>query len=215
VKQVFGGIIKMETWVPPIVAFFTAFVIVLLELLTTNYSRTSFVLVKESALYTYGAVYGLIAVIVLLTLNALTNAKTITVEGLGLSSPYIRALIVGISVKALLHINIATVKVGSKSTPIGLETIVQLFEPALLRTIELSKFNGIRKYIEPYTRTRTRITTIKSIIKKNIPQSFSREEIAALEKDINKATDKTELFELVIENLGKKTLERIFPDNKP
>src|SRR6185503_10778894 len=109
----------METWAPAVIAFLTAFVIVILELLTSNYSQTYFVLFKEKAVYTYGVIYGVIAVVVFLAFNALTNAKAITVEGLGLSSPYVRALIIGVAVKAMLHINIVTVKVGTKSTPIG------------------------------------------------------------------------------------------------
>jgi hypothetical protein len=201
----------METFGSGLLAFLTAFVVVIIELLTSNYPRTSFVLRKEKALYLYGAIYGLIALGVVLSFNALTKAKTITVEGLGLSSPYIRAILTGISVKALLHINLFTVKTGSQSTPIGLETIVQLFEPALLRSILLIEFNGVRNFIKPYTRTHQDLASNKRAVKDNIPQSLSREEIAALEKDVDTADDVTELFELVIRNLGRNTLDRIFP----
>jgi hypothetical protein len=203
----------METYYSGFLAFIVAFAIVIIELVTSNYSQTFFVLYKNKFLYAYGLIYGLIAFIITLAFNFLTSNDFITVEGLGLSSPYIRAILLGISIKSLLHINLVTVKVGSNSTPIGLETIVQIFEPTLERSILLDEWNGLRTYIAPYVKKHKNLANNKEIAKNNIPEPLSKEEKAALEKDIDNADNVTELFELVVRNLGRKTLKRIFPLN--
>lgn len=201
----------MDKLLPSLLALLVAFLIVIVELLTSHYPQTLFLVLKEKALYIYGAIYGLIAFFVMLAFDALVSSNTITIEGSESSSVYIRALLVGIAIKALLHINLVTVKVGGQSTPIGLETIVQLFEPTLLRTIQLSEFNSLRNFIKPYSVKFPNLEENKKTVIENIPKTFSDVEISALENDIEKSDDIIEVFELVVKNLGRKTLDRLFP----
>jgi hypothetical protein len=96
---------------------------------------------KCSALYWYAFIYGVIAFGVMLGLDYLLKQKTVTLEGFGLANPWWRAVAVGLAVKAFLHLRIFSVGVGGQTFPIGTETLVQLFEPWLMRTMELYHFN--------------------------------------------------------------------------
>jgi len=134
---------------PPILAFAIATFLAFLELVTSKYPRTAFLLRKSSALYGYVLVYGLIAFGVTLGIGSLIKAEIIKLSGIGLSNPWAQAVAVGVSFKALLHIRLFSVSVGSETFPIGVETLVQLFEPYLLRTIDLDCFNAMEAYIAP------------------------------------------------------------------
>ena len=137
----------MNVFASAILAFVIAAFISVLELITAKYPRTYFLLKKNRKLYLYALTYGAVAFGIMLGLGALVTAGTVKLEGLGLSSPWVQAIAVGLTTKAFLHINLFNVTVGSQPMPVGLETLVQLFEPALLRTILLDEFNAVRNYI--------------------------------------------------------------------
>ena len=109
---------------PPILAFIIADCISVLELITSKYPRTFFLLKKCPALYIYAVIYGVIGFAVMLGLNYLVSQKAVTLEGLGLSNPWWQAVAIGLSVKAFLHLRIFSVGVGAQTFPIGTETIV-------------------------------------------------------------------------------------------
>src|ERR1700736_1601035 len=110
---------------PPVLAFVIASFIAALELITSKYPRTFFLLKRCPALYVYALIYGLIGLGVMLGLNYLVSQKAVTLEGFGLSNPWWQAVAIGLSVKAFLHLRIFSVGVGGQSFPIGTETIVQ------------------------------------------------------------------------------------------
>lgn len=131
----------------------------------------------------------------------------IKLEGLGLSSVWIKALYVGIGVKALLHINVA--KFGT--TPIGSELVVQFFEPELLRTILLNEFSAVRAYVAPYAAHHTDLANVRARIIDNIPPTLPAAERAAFQNDVNGAADVTAALELALRFLGRRIFQRIFP----
>jgi uncharacterized membrane protein len=81
---------------PPFLAFVIATFLAFLELVTSKYPRTPFLLRRSLALYGYALVYGLIAFGVTLGIGSLINAGVIKLAGIGLSmeryiAPRVRA----------------------------------------------------------------------------------------------------------------------------
>src|ERR1700688_3061252 len=116
---------------PLAVAFVIAALVTALELITSKYPRTARFCVKSPWFHIYFVIYGLLGAGALALLPVLTQ---VTIEGVGLSNPWVKAAFVGLSVKAFLHIRIFSVSTGpGQSFPFGLESFVQLFEPWMLK----------------------------------------------------------------------------------
>lgn len=80
---------------------------------------------------------------------------------------------------------------------------MQLFEPWLLRTIELDHFNAGRNFVGSRATKYPDLEPVKAKIKANVPPTFSAQERAAFVADIDKATTVTEALELFLGFLGK------------
>lgn len=196
---------------PPLLAFGVATLIASLELITSKYPRTFFLLKKSCALYVYALIYGVIGCGVMLVLDLFIKAGSIKLEGFGLSNPWVQSVAVGLSIKAFLHIRLFSVGVGSQSFPVGIETIVQLFEPWLLRTIELDHFNAGRNFIGSRANKYSDLDDVKRRIKDNLPRTFSEQERTAFQADVDRATTVVETMELYLGFLGRKSFDRVFP----
>ncbi len=196
---------------PSLLAFTVAAIVVWLELITANYPRTSFLLIRKSwAIYAYIIVYGLISGLAMLGLEWLTESQVIEIQSPSIAHHWVQALIIGISTKALLHIRLFSVNVGTQSFPIGVETVVQLFEPWLIRTIELDEFNAVRGFIERHRKQGISLDDVKILIEQNLPPRLERAERSAFIADLNDAQEITEAMELYLRSFGKKNFIRIF-----
>ena len=207
----------MDVW-QSLLAFLVAAAIAWLELITSKYSRTCFLLVPRCwALWVYSGVYGLISLGTVVGFDSLTSSGTLTVEGLGADSLWMRAVVIGLSAKALLHIRLFTVSSGAKSFPVGTETIVQIFEPWLLRTIELYEFERVRIFVTERAEEFSDLVAVRSAAKKNIPNSFWPDEKTAFEADLDRQESAVEVMELYLRFLGKYSFNRVFsmPLSKP
>src|ERR1017187_1864869 len=175
-------------WLPALCALTIAVVFTWTELRTSKYPNTGFLIRWSRPFWIYCFTYGLIALGGLLLFDLLVQKNQLKVEGLGLESAYIRALVVGLSSKAIMQLNIFTVTSGSSSFPVGIKTIVQLFEPFLLRQIDLDEFNAVREFVAPYAACFSQLDEVKTMVKQNIPSSFSQEERTAFQNEIDKET---------------------------
>lgn len=155
--------------------------------------------------------YGLIAAAITLGLRRLTSQGAVTLGGIGLSSPWGQAIAVGLTTKAFLHIRLFTIVVGAQSFPVGVESIVQVFEPWLLREIELEEFNTVREYVQPRSDRYSDLTAVRTKIKQDLPQSFSPQERAAFEADLDKTTTTVQAMELYLRFVGQRSFNRLFP----
>jgi hypothetical protein len=158
---------------PALLSFALATSLAALELITSKYPRTFSLLRHSWAFYAYAIIYGVIAFCVMLGLGALVKSGTVKLEGLGLSSPWVQAVVIGVAFKAFLHIRLFSVSLGAESFPVGVETLVQLFEPWLQRTIELDHFNSLRNYIAPRAQKYSDLDLVKQQIAQNLPPSMS------------------------------------------
>ncbi|HYU11605.1 MAG TPA: hypothetical protein VEK82_03445 [Stellaceae bacterium] len=198
----------MEAVLAALVAFAVAATITGIELITSKYPRTCFLLLRCGAFYAYVVIYGLIAFGTTLLLPFLP----IKFEGSGQSSLWVDALLVGMAIKAVLHIRLFNVTTGpGNDFPVGLETILQLFEPWLLRTIDLDHFMRVRRYLESRSGRYPNAGSVRDKILPNIPPALSAGERAALISDLAHLTTVNELMELYLRYVGRSTFEQIFP----
>jgi hypothetical protein len=184
-----------------------------LELITSQYPRTFSLLRRSWAFYAYATIYGIIAFCVMLGLRALLKSGTVKLEGLGLSSPWVQAVAIGVAFKAFLHIRLFSVSIGAESFPVGVETLVQLFEPWLLRTIELDHFNALRNYIAPRAQKYTDLDLVKKQIAQNLPPSMSADgaEGKAFLADVQRAVSVSEVLRLYMSSVGRGLFDSVFP----
>ena len=205
----------MESALPPILALLIAGGVSIVELLTGKYARTFFVLTPRRcwALYVYGLIYALIGLLAMVGLKALVDAGLIQLQGIGLGNPWGQAVAVGFSAKALLHIRLFNATVGAQSFPIGVETIVLLFEPWLLRTIDLDEFNGVRAFLTPRAQKYPDIDDVRQRIRDDVPENLPEQERKAFLADVEGKQQGSAAMELYLRFLGKASFDRVFPLN--
>lgn len=181
-----------------------------LELVTTTYPRTIRFVLSSVFFYCYIVIYGIIAGGVYLLLPALSDQ--VTFVGINMSNPWVQALAVGLSVKALLHIRIFSVSTGPGRTfPLGLETLVLLFEPWMLRTIEIDHFNNQTAFVDPLAKKYATLKDAQDRALNGIPNTFTDAEKAALRADISQATTSKEVIEAYLKYVGVKAVKTAFP----
>lgn len=196
-----------------LLGFSVAFFFTWLELITSKYPRTFTFPSGRWAIWVYCFVYGLIAFAVLLGFNALVAKGFIKADGLGLQTPWIRAVAVGIAVKALLHIRLFTVTSGSQPFPVGVETLVQVFEPWLLDRIAQDEDDKKRIYVDAKRAKHPdeTETQIKTKLKANIRRSLPKDERVAIALDIDMTASAEEAMIVYLDRFGKSSLSRLYP----
>ena len=185
-------------------------VVTALELITTKYPRTSTFVFSSVWFFAYIIIYGVIAAVAYLLLP-LVGAQ-VSMTGVGLSNPWVQAAAAGFSVKALLHIRIFNVSTGpGKDFPVGLETIVLLFEPWLLRSLELDVFGELMGFVTPRAARCASVDAARQQAIDNIPNMFSSAEKAALTADVTRATTAPDVIIAYLGYVGLKLTRRVYP----
>jgi hypothetical protein len=189
-----------------IAAAFTA-----IELLTSKYARTFRFALQSPWFYVYVVIYGLLGAAALALLPLVGNQ--VTIEGIGINNPWLKAALVGFTVKAFLHIRIFAVSTGpGQSFPVGIETFVQLFEPWMLRTLELDHYSSQSMFIEPRATKLADVAAAKAKAKGTPPPGLSAEETAVFEADIDQAKDSKRVIAAYLKYAGIKLTKSTFPE---
>jgi hypothetical protein len=132
--------------------------------------------------------------------------------GVGLDNPWSKAALIGLSVKALLHIRVFTVSTAPhQSFPVGLETFVQLFEPWMLTSIDLDHFVQQQDFIKPRATRQADLATTKSAALANIPTGYSTSVKAGLAADINACASPAEVISTYLKYCGTRLTTATFP----
>jgi len=197
-------------WPAAVLCFIVGAIFPCIEFCTSKYPHTGFLIIGKRPLWIYCAIYGVIAIGGFYLSDWLIMSGKLKIEGLSTGSPYVRAVVLGIASKAVMQLNIYTVTAGSTPFPIGFQTIVQLFEPYLLRSIGLVEFNAVRVFVAPKVAKFTDLGGVKALIKQNIPSSISQQERAAFENDIDKDQTVRDAMERFLRFMGRETFERVF-----
>jgi len=197
---------------PPALAFVLAGGFAFAELLTTKYPRTAFLIVSPRRcwpLYLYAFTYAVTGAVLTIILSYLIANHILRVEGLGLDRPWVRAIYVGVAAKSFLQFTLFSI--GEER--VGITTITKMFEPAILRTIDLDENHFVNEYLNRYTH---RYSTIEEVRKRfsndEIPQGLPEEERKGLEMDIRYKEDEPRpAMRAVLKKMGKRSFNRIFP----
>jgi hypothetical protein len=198
---------------PALTAFIIAVIACSSELLSTKYPQTfTFLLDKSRTLYFYAALYGICAVLFFIALNSAGNNGTLRLSDWGLDSSWKIAFFSGLSIRAFLHIRLFSVIISSQPIPLGTETLAYIFEPSLLRQIDIDEFDAIRSFIEPSVISHPDLAQVKSIIKDNIPSRLSEGEKSAFIADVEKSMSVPSAMELFVRSFGKRSFKRVFPN---
>lgn len=193
---------------PPLLAAVIAFVVASLELITSSYPRT-FVFIRRCwALYAYATLYAIIAFAVQLGWDAFQGSVSAT--GSGLSNPWVRALVVGISVKAFMHIRLFTVTVGAQTFPVGIESVLQLVEPLLLDNIRFEHLSGIDAFVDTYSAHFADLVQVKQKIVDRSSQILSGAEQGGFAASVNQASTVDAAMKLYLKLVGQKYFRQTF-----
>jgi hypothetical protein len=196
---------------PAVLALLVAFIFTLAELVTTKYPRTFFAIRGLWSFWGYGVIYGLIAGFVAYLYPTLAEGGQVKVEGFGLGNAWVRAAVLGISAKALMHVRLFTANVGPAAIPIGIETVALLFEPMLTRRIIVGEFYGVLGVVGPRAQTYPNLGNVKDLITGHIPSGLPDEEKVSFGRDLDAITTVPKAFELFLRFVGKESFDSVFP----
>jgi hypothetical protein len=181
-----------------------------LELITTEYPRTSTFALRSPWFYGFVVIYSIIAGGAYAILPLVGDQ--FSVAGLGIANPWVQAAIIGFSIKAVLHIRIFTVSRGpGDQLPVGLETLVQLFEPWLLSGLDLDHYFRELKFVRPRAALLPDVPTAKATAISNIPARFKPAVRAALQADINRETTREGVIIVYMGYCGINLTKSTFP----
>jgi hypothetical protein len=199
----------MQAVASPLLAAAVAFAVAALELVTAKYPRTFEFIRRSWALYAYAALYAVIAFAVQLGWNALRGTAGAT--GFGLASPWVRALVVGISVKAFMHIRLFNVTVGAQSYPVGVESFLQLIEPWLLRSLHLEYLLAVQSFVGRSARHFPNLAVVQRTIADRAAQILAGPEQAGFVSSVTQAKTPDTAMELYLNLVGKRYFQQTFP----
>lgn len=203
--------------IPPLLAFFIAYFFTILELITSKYRRTySFIFFKPS-LHIYGIIYGIFALVIVLVWDSLVKSGSLKISGLGLSNFWWKSILIGISTKGFLKIRLWNVNVGANPFPVGIDSLVQLFEPWLLEEIGLSEFQEVRQFLQSKIDRYQNVPleTLKKKMEDNIPKTLKEQDKKVFKLDLSEAKNPIDAMEIYLSAFGRKTLDLVFPDPNP
>lgn len=190
-------------------ALFIAALVAALELITSKYPRTLSFVLKSRWFYIYVLIYGILGGVAF-ALLPLAGDQIVTSSII--ANPWIQAALVGFSIKAFLHIRIFTVSTGpGQSFPVGLVSFVQLFEPWILRNIELDHYYEQRAFIAPRASKFETVEATRKQAINNIPLELTKEEKAALTSDIQQAATPAQVIGAFLKYFGRRFTRDTFP----
>jgi len=190
--------------------FVVATVVTAIELMTSTYPRTAGFVVKSRWFYGYILIYGVLGAAALALLPPVGSEVTMT--GVGVDNPWVKAALVGFSVKAFLHIRVFTVSTApNQSFPVGLETFVQLFEPWMLTSLDLDHFMEQQAFIRPRATRQVDLKTAQNAALNSFPTGYSAMVATGFKADVSACTTPTEVISTYLKYCGTRLTAATFP----
>jgi hypothetical protein len=196
-----------------ILALLIASLTTMAELVTTEYPRIFFAIRRCLALYLYSLIYGF---------GALVTMLIIPFDRFGLHNPLLEAIIVGVFIKAFLNINLISVPVpnSQETFPLGLQSIVRLFEPWFLDQIKLEASAGVNNFVKQRAEIYQDANVVRGKIFHHLPPN-TNEDGFKLDLDLKlKDDDKypaspdekmIPAMRFYLLKIGKKNFDQVFP----
>jgi hypothetical protein len=184
-------------WIHYIIVFIIALLLSSAEILFGKYKLNySLLLEKPKFLVLYGLYYGIVGALTLWLIDY--TQLTINTTEIG-ESPYITAVIIGLTIKSISRLNLYTVTTGEKEIHIGFKQISSFFDDITLKRINDSVDDRIIKEVkktEKLLKNKT-LRQINELIERSLPSDFpSIKKITFLKEidDENKKFDKLRYF---------------------
>lgn len=199
-----------EAALQALLAFAIAGLICFLELVTSKYPRTTFLVLKCKALYAYCLIYAALAALIVQLLPVLGGQ--LQIEGLGAGNRWVEAVMVGVATKAFLHIRLFSVTTAPGRTfPVGFESLIALVEPWLLQTIDLHHFAEARSFLRDRVARHPDHARVLEAALAGIPPTFNPADKAAIRTDLAAAAGAEGVLGVYLSYCGRKALDSVFP----
>jgi hypothetical protein len=206
----------MSDWLPALlVAVPVASGMAASQLIQSEYPNTWFLFTprKSKAFYGYCLLWGSVAFVLTLIFDALLANEIITIKGLKLESPWTRALIVGLTAKALVQISLYNLTSGSRTIPIGPALVVQPLEPWLLKKIKQDEASELRMFVKPWAAKYTNLDDVRER-SKGAPSDLDGPELLAFGEEMDDAKTVEVAMEKHVKALGKKSFNTVFSNDR-
>ncbi len=204
-----------------LLAYVISFLIGVYIALSDLFNSTSlyFAFARRSlALWVLGAIYGIFAVVFLyllseyfirIEINSTVFRRPIGDEALF----WVYVIFCGISIKSLLNISFYNVRMDGKSFPIGLATLVRIFEPQLKKSIETDHYIAFDTFLT-HAEAKTvhlSLMDIHNVIRNQILTRFEASEVSAFLLDLASRRTVRESYIFYLRAYGKKMFCHTFP----
>jgi hypothetical protein len=179
----------------------TGSVFTIFDIVSARFGTTmTLVLRRSKAIYLLGFIHGIIAGLV-----SLLHPHVIDIHfanGTSFRSPWIWAIVTGAFTRSLFQSSFFTVSTGRSSTAIGLKSIVQLFEPSLMREVILDEFFAVRSFVQKYAASHPDLDALRALITENLPPDLPEPERQAFLSELALAKTVIEAMEKFLRFVG-------------
>jgi hypothetical protein len=194
-----------------LLAFFVGGTIATTELVSEKYPNTAFTVLNCKYLWWRALVFALAAAALFLLWDQMVLANKIELNGTGFDRKWVQALIVGLTTKSLLQVNVFTLRVGPQTVPLGMATFLQPIEPPLTKKILLHEFLAVRRYVMTHAPRYPDLTKVKADILAAVPPGWPDDEKKALIRDVESAASVEAAMTLMLRALGRDAFAGTFP----
>ncbi len=202
------GVRLSDIILPSVLAFAIGGIIAFWELVTSKYPRTFFLALRCGHAYFYAMVYAIAALLIMLLYEAIVphNGPHSYLGG----NLWVRAIGVGLFTKSFLHLRIFTIPGHPEPTPIGLETIMLIFIPYLLREVELGHDRREMAFVKDRVHCLS-FTEVSQAVAGNLPDAMAPRDRQGFIASVKKAKHHVRAARLYLRLVGRGHFEMVFP----
>jgi hypothetical protein len=177
------------------------------ELLSNKYPRTFRLVVQSFAFWGYVAIYGGTACSIAVVAEV---SKAKGVASLP-ADPIVRAIVIGVFIKALLRLNLYTLSEGPPAKVLGPELFTNLFLPHLLRSIVFGEDRAVKAYVQVAASKQNDLATLKKDLLARVPAGIDGAEKTAFERQVGSATSPSSALSAYLRFVGTEIFKKEFP----
>jgi hypothetical protein len=196
-------------WIHYVIVFLIALILSSSEILFGKYKLNFSLLLKSPKfLLFYGLYYGIVGALAL----CLVDYTGLTINTLEIGeSPYLTAVIIGLTIKSISRLNLYTVTTGDKEIHIGFKQVSSFFDDITLKRINDSVDNKIIaevKKTEKKLKKKT-LRQINELISRSLPSDFPKIKKVTFLKEIEDEPKKFDKLRYFAVKFGSHKLETI------
>jgi hypothetical protein len=177
---------------------------------------------NSPALWGYGLIYGVLSVFFFLFLN--NELINISISASGAAKPLSEefkslafAIFAGVSIKSLLNISFYNARVDGKTFPVGFATVVKIFEPQLLKSLESDHFINYDSFLKMAVEKTSHLSIqdIHNVMRNTVDSMLTTSEVSGFLMGLAATKNPRESLSLYLKVFGRKIFCHTFPACKP